>query len=401
MTSDSNRQNGPEDLDGYEYFHPVHVLGFWLHDFIETVCQRRFLDPPPNGSELTREAEEAEYGPIVSTRDWLPWSERRQIALDSCDKAWEAAVGVNRWLRYGLCERAGKLETEFRSLLPELLGILRVAKDPERFKSNRRYFETHLGTLLELERELGQVAINPDDGALEEWFKYVEVMRSSLSSFLDCHRLLHRIVFSKPRGRIGDLLYRYLVSISNFEVLLPMVESQIRRGFRGDQEYERAVEVVRLSAQARWSFEEILENHKLAPGSYPIDIHELVRSEANRVQRKLELTLSGRPKADQPLAMWTFGIAYSPAQLPFWDKQRRELRFGDKVCKRFRTRATNQELVLQSFQELGWPPRIDDPLTPGKRYETIRQLNEKNEVIKFSSDGSGESICWALACPPK
>lgn len=69
-----------DDLYGYEYFHPVHVLGFWLWDLIDLAAQRRFLDPPPSGVTLTREEEEAEYGPIDSTRDWIPWLERRQMA---------------------------------------------------------------------------------------------------------------------------------------------------------------------------------------------------------------------------------------------------------------------------------------------------------------------------------
>lgn len=394
---------GPEsrddDLFQYYFSHPVELLRSWLYQFIDLVCKPRFLDPPSHGVSLTEEEDTARYGPIESTDDAKPWAERRAMALNACEHALAATVDVNRWLRYGLGERAGRLETEFRTVLPELEAILRVATDPDQFKCHRQEFETNMSTLYELDRELGTAAINPDDGALDEWFKIIEAMRSLLAEFLRCHKLLYQIVFRKPRGRVGDLHYRYMMAIADFEKLLPVVETQIRRG--SDEDYERIVRVLLMSAQARWSFEEVLTSNKLPPGTYPKNIHETLRRETTRIRRQLELTLAERPKADQPRVMWELGVAHSPAQRPVWDPDRRELRFGDAVCKRFKTRAANQELVLQVFQEEGWSPRIDDPLRPGKRGDTIRQLNKGNAVIRFRADGRGDGICWELIRPPK
>jgi hypothetical protein len=88
---------------------------------------------------------------------------------------------------------------------------------------------------------------------------------------------------------------------------------------------------------------------------------------------------------------------------PVWDRARRELRVGQVVVKRFKQPAGNQELVLQAFEEEGWPPRIDDPLPPvsnqdGKRrlQSTIWNLNRSREarLIRFEGGGDGQSICW-------
>ena len=50
---------------------------------------------------------------------------------------------------------------------------------------------------------------------------------------------------------------------------------------------------------------------------------------------------------------------------PQWNSDRRELRFHNKIVKRFnRGRATNQVLVLAAFEEQQWVRKIDDPLPP-------------------------------------
>jgi len=86
---------------------------------------------------------------------------------------------------------------------------------------------------------------------------------------------------------------------------------------------------------------------------------------------------------------------------PIWDRERRELRLGDIVVKRFKWPAENQELVLNAFEDLGWPPRIDDPLLshpnicPKRRlHDTLKCLNRKqvNELVKFRGDGTGLGV---------
>jgi len=82
---------------------------------------------------------------------------------------------------------------------------------------------------------------------------------------------------------------------------------------------------------------------------------------------------------------------------------------GEMVVKQFKVPAPNQEVILASFEEEGWPPRIDDPLPPqadqdSKRrlHDTIITLNrhQKNRLIRFSGDGSGEGVRWD-PCDPE
>ena len=58
-----------------------------------------------------------------------------------------------------------------------------------------------------------------------------------------------------------------------------------------------------------------------------------------------------------------------------------------------------------AFEEESWPPRIDDPLPPHpdlmpkrRLHDTIKSLNrnQKNHVIRFMGDGTGEGIRWGL-----
>ncbi|QEG38133.1 hypothetical protein UC8_00860 [Roseimaritima ulvae] len=88
---------------------------------------------------------------------------------------------------------------------------------------------------------------------------------------------------------------------------------------------------------------------------------------------------------------------------PHWDSERRILYVDKRIVKRFKWRATNQEAVLSTFQEEGWPPRVDDPLPPhpeqdSKRRlsDTIKCLNHKqaNDLIRFHGDGTGEGVTW-------
>lgn len=98
----------------------------------------------------------------------------------------------------------------------------------------------------------------------------------------------------------------------------------------------------------------------------------------------------------------------STVAYPHWDGDRRELRLGEMLVKRFKKRAMNQETVLGTFEEDGWPPRIDDPLPP--RFEqdakqrlrdTIKCLNRRQwiHLIRFRADGTGEGVIWELIEP--
>jgi len=67
-----------------------------------------------------------------------------------------------------------------------------------------------------------------------------------------------------------------------------------------------------------------------------------------------------------------------------WDAERRELRVGAVLVKRFRQQAADQLTILAAFQEEGWPPRI------------IANLNRAHKVtlIRFGGGGDGQSIMW-------
>jgi hypothetical protein len=91
--------------------------------------------------------------------------------------------------------------------------------------------------------------------------------------------------------------------------------------------------------------------------------------------------------------------------VPHWDMERRELRCGSAVVKRFRRPAPNQELILSAFAEEGWPPHIDDPLpvrlehnAKERLHDTINHLNrnQKQHVLRFRGDGHGKGVCWEV-----
>lgn len=89
--------------------------------------------------------------------------------------------------------------------------------------------------------------------------------------------------------------------------------------------------------------------------------------------------------------------------LPHWDRDRRELWLGAKLVKQFRLPSRNQETILAAFEEEGWPPSIDDPLSPHpeqdtkrRLHETIRSLNrhQKHRLLRFQGDGTGQRVLW-------
>lgn len=106
-----------------------------------------------------------------------------------------------------------------------------------------------------------------------------------------------------------------------------------------------------------------------------------------------------------PIASCYVDEADELQQGPKWDHQRRQLRVGPDVVKEFKLPSPNQETVLMAFEEEGWPPRIDDPLSPTPQldprrrlHDTIKALNRKQKryLIRFMGDGSGEGIRWEL-----
>jgi hypothetical protein len=99
----------------------------------------------------------------------------------------------------------------------------------------------------------------------------------------------------------------------------------------------------------------------------------------------------------------TGGLADFAQIVPVWDRDRQQLRVGRFIVKEFKLPAPNQETILAAFQEENWPPRIDDPLAPHadidpkrRLHDTITSLNrnQKNPLLRFLGDGSGQGIRW-------
>lgn len=94
-----------------------------------------------------------------------------------------------------------------------------------------------------------------------------------------------------------------------------------------------------------------------------------------------------------------------PERKPHFDLARRQLYLGEVLVKSYSQPAKNQVTILASFQEEGWPPRLDDPL-PGndgvdarrRLNEAIRSLNAHQQArrLDFRGDGTGTAILWNL-----
>jgi hypothetical protein len=94
--------------------------------------------------------------------------------------------------------------------------------------------------------------------------------------------------------------------------------------------------------------------------------------------------------------------------VPTWDRDRQELRLAGVVVKQFKVPALNQEIILAAFEEEGWPVRIDDPLPPRPKQDPKRRLhdtinslnrNQKQRLLRFLGDGSGQGVRWTLILP--
>lgn len=95
-------------------------------------------------------------------------------------------------------------------------------------------------------------------------------------------------------------------------------------------------------------------------------------------------------------------------QHPKWDSNRHQLSIGNAIIKEFKLPAVNQETVLSAFEEEGWPPSIDDPLAPARNidpkrrlHDTIKNLNrnQRQSMIRFMGDGTGEGVRWEFIAP--
>jgi hypothetical protein len=87
---------------------------------------------------------------------------------------------------------------------------------------------------------------------------------------------------------------------------------------------------------------------------------------------------------------------------PRWDRNRRQLRYGETLCREYSREAGNQFTVLDAFEAAGWPQTIDSPWpkNESRLCETIRDLNVKllkESLIRFRGSFRPE---WFLVSSP-
>lgn len=179
---------------------------------------------------------------------------------------------------------------------------------------------------------------------------------------------------------------------------------------------ERVIELVQAAyLKHRWSDED-WQVATTIPCFFMVAEEELQGSELVRVSEKINRLVDPAGNNQQPeeaLLRWYIPmIGQTLDQVrtrsgndqvkPCWDAERRELRWGKRVCKTYRQPAKNQETILTVFQELDWPSRIDDPL-PGvgkdadrrqRLADAVKGLSPKNSPLVFELDGTGEGVLW-------
>ncbi len=120
-------------------------------------------------------------------------------------------------------------------------------------------------------------------------------------------------------------------------------------------------------------------------------------AEAARVRRK-------RPQKPSTF-LSTEGRQRATAEIPFYDKDRRELRVGTMVVKCFTQRSDAQEIILASFQEENWCQSIDDPLPvknnqdpPQRLRRAVDNLNRRQRVslLHFQVIRQGTGVAWTF-----
>jgi hypothetical protein len=146
---------------------------------------------------------------------------------------------------------------------------------------------------------------------------------------------------------------------------------------------------------------------KLAPTAFPVDsVFVLSNAGASKLSKALGSVKAIIARIDDqagPVEKSKDRTSSRALRIPEWDAIRRELRYRGQVIKRYRVPAQNQELVLEAFQESGWPEFIDDPLPPVPDQDpkerlqvTIKSLNRNQlkRLIRFHGNGNGQQVYW-------
>lgn len=131
-------------------------------------------------------------------------------------------------------------------------------------------------------------------------------------------------------------------------------------------------------------------------------------------QTRLVLTEAGATRALQGLAAQQSRHASAASGVekkrggrlkPHWDRHARNLHYGEALILHFRRDAPNQILILNAFEELRWPPRIDDPLPPRggvdrreRLHDAVKNLNLGQSPLRlcFAMEADGRGVRWVV-----
>jgi hypothetical protein len=91
--------------------------------------------------------------------------------------------------------------------------------------------------------------------------------------------------------------------------------------------------------------------------------------------------------------------------VPKYDEAGQRLLVGALIVRQYRLPTSNQQLILQAFQESGWERELRDPLSPHPRVyvkerlrTTVANINRSlvHPAIHFSCNGTGHGVRWKI-----
>lgn len=131
-------------------------------------------------------------------------------------------------------------------------------------------------------------------------------------------------------------------------------------------------------------------------------------------ETRLVLTEAGAAQALQGLAAHRGGHGGADGEVakkrkgrpkPHWDRHARSLYYGETLILHFRRDAPNRMHILEAFQELHWPPRLDDPLPPRggvdrreRLHDAVKNLNLGQSPLRLSfvMEADGRGVRWLV-----
>lgn len=146
----------------------------------------------------------------------------------------------------------------------------------------------------------------------------------------------------------------------------------------------------------------------LAEGMRASDSEDLLSEPAQIVQTDAQcdaatLMLPIATQVAKILPQLTNGHAATMA--PRWDRNRRELRVGAQLVRRFTIPRPLVESILTAFEEEHWPRCIAAPLN-GRAIErmdaVVQELNrgQRSPLVRFVGDERGHAVSWEFFAEP-